>query len=459
MPVTHIPLTVSPSPPSTAIHVTTASNVQSVLTNAATGAYILFAPGTYNVSSLTPNANQILDGQNGQAVFDGGSSAEYAITGNGNNGVTVKGFEIRNYATPLQRGAIEVGAFDWLIENCYIHDNAAAAIESDSGAVVQFCRLNHNLEEGFSVHGTGPVYQFNEVGFNNYDNSSGNDQYGNGPGPGVYWWGWEAGGGKGSGGWNGTPNSGSPINAMFCFNWVHDNVGAGLWYDTDAIETYFYYNVISNNSGAGVYQEVSCNATIISNIFVGNGVATSPYGGQNEGWAEGAAINFRDSQGVGGYASDPCLIQGNCVGNNYNGIDLIDDPGTGETSHYMGSQPNTENVTVDANYIYVTQGSNGTYAGGGFPFPVNIIFENNNWAISSGWIPGNSGLSGPFSDENTGQGFSSFADWQSDGNDVGGTSVTGAFWFPFPARVTANASQEGAPPPVYSGPPLYGFRS
>jgi hypothetical protein len=60
--------------------------------------------------------------------------------------------------------------------------------------------------------------------------------------------------------------------AMITNNWVHDNLGTGLWADHNNAEFLFEGNYIENNEGVGLFYEVSYNFMVRNNTFKRNGL-------------------------------------------------------------------------------------------------------------------------------------------------------------------------------------------
>src|SRR5690349_4857330 len=216
---------VSTAPVCTGTALTPASNVQAAINHAPSGTTFCFGRGVYRVSSLIPKSRDVLDGGNRAAILDGGNSASYAVygdsTSHGPSNVTIRGFIIRDFNTPLQRGAIQdYYGPDWIIQNNHITKNAAAGVGTGDGVRVLGNLIDHNGQEGFSAHGNGGLYRDNEIAYNNYNLALNA--------------GWEAGGGK----------AGNTRYLTFRSNYVHDNGGTGLWADTDNIYTTFDDNKI-----------------------------------------------------------------------------------------------------------------------------------------------------------------------------------------------------------------------
>jgi parallel beta-helix repeat protein len=397
---------VSPTPPCTGTTLTPTSNVQAAINNAPPGTTFCFDHGTYRVSSLIPKSGDVLDGGHRAAVLVGGNSASYAIYGdstlNGPSDVTVQGFVIRDFNTPLQHGAIQdFNGPGWIIQDNHITENTAAGVATGNNVRVLGNLIDHNGQEGFSAHGSG-LYQDNDIAYNN-DNLAVDA-------------GWEAGGGKAS----------STTNLTFKSNYVHDNGGPGLWADTNNIYTTFDDNTVTNNWGPGISEEASYNATIINNTVIGNGMPSSPGEGNRQGWAWDAGIQLRETGSLS--ASAPLIISGNVVANNYNGISLIQSPSSGCVGGGAGRYGpcNVQNVLVENNWITMTQGATGAYqdgAGNGIFTTQNNHFRNNHYCVASASHPNDGYTYGWFAWMNN---WWDVPPWQNPRLDTRGTFTIGA---------------------------------
>jgi parallel beta-helix repeat protein len=348
---------------------TPASNVQAAINHAAPGTTFCFGRGTYRVSALIPKPGDVLDGENRAATLDGGNKVQYAIYGDatapGPSDVTVRGFVIQDFNTPLQQGAVQdYNGAGWTIQDNHITDNAAAGVGTGNNVRVLGNLIDHNGQEGFTAHGNGGLYQDNVIAYNNLSLKIS-------PG-------WEAGGGKAF----------DTENLTFKSNYVLDNGGNGLWADSNNINTTFEDNTISNNWGAGIYDELSFNAKIINNTITDNGMPSSPGGGNRQGWAWDAGIQLRRSGGLS--AAAPAIISGNVVTDNYNAISLIESPPTdygciGQSILWHGPC-NVHNVLVENNWITMTQGATGAYqdgAGNAIFTTQNNVFRDNHYCVVS----------------------------------------------------------------------------
>jgi parallel beta-helix repeat protein len=354
------------------------------------------------VSALAPKSGQIFDGGNQAAVLDGQNVQRYAFRSNGGSDVTVRGFIIKRYSTPLQEGAVHsFGSTGWTIENNHITANAASGIATDSGARVLNNVIDWNGQQGYAAHGENILYEGNEIAFNNHNLAVDAT--------------WEAGGGKA---W-------ATRNAMFKNNSVHDNGGNGLWDDTNNIDITYDANIVTNNWGAGIYHEIGYDATIINNIISGNGMSTAPGGGQRLGWGWDAGIQIRASQSLN--AAEPLLISRNIVKNNYNGISLINSPVSACPNDGEGAYGSctVKNVLVKDNAITMSQGATAGYqdgSGASIFDSNNNRFEGNRYCVAASTHP-NDGYS--YGWLAWGNDWISFTSWRDSGLDTAGSFTVG----------------------------------
>ena len=358
------------------------------------------------MSSLVPKSGDVLDGGGQRAILDGNNVASYAVYGDstspGPSQVTVRGFVIQHFKTPLQRGAIQdYNGPGWIIQNNHITQNAAAGVATGDNVQVLNNLIDHNAQEGFSAGGNGGLYQGNEIAYNNFNLAVDPT--------------WEAGGGKA---W-------ATQHLTFKSNYVHDNGGPGLWADTNNIYTTFDSNTVNNNWGPGIYYEISYDATITNNTVANNGMPSSPVGGQRLGWAWDAGIQLRESGALS--ASRPLIISHNTVTNNYNGISLIQSPASGCTGGGEGKYGpcNVKNVLVEGNAITMSRGSTGEFqdgAGNSIFTTWNNVFKNNYYCVASTSYS-DAGYARDWlarMDSNI-----TWAQWQQDGLDTGGRFTVG----------------------------------
>ena len=204
------------------------------------GATFWFAPGVHTLGDdlygqIIPGDDTTFIGAPG-AVIDGRNLNLRAFTQRARN-VTIRYLEIRNFGTGASnnnQGVVNHDAgFGWTIEYNYVHDNDGAGVFIGSGNTVRYNCLKDNGQYGFSAyheHGvTNVVLDHNEIVGNNRDNWEVLN-----PGCGC------TGGGKF---WD-------TRAAVITNNWVHDNLGPGLWADHNNAEFLFEGNLTTMSSSA-----------------------------------------------------------------------------------------------------------------------------------------------------------------------------------------------------------------
>ena len=82
-------------------------------------------------------------------------------------------------------------------------------------------------------------------------------------------------------------------NIVWRGNWVHDNIGNGLWIDTNVRNVTFESNTIENNTAIGIFYETSFDAVIRNNVLRNN---AAEFAGKSCFW--GSQIHLNDSQNV-----------------------------------------------------------------------------------------------------------------------------------------------------------------
>jgi parallel beta-helix repeat protein len=347
------------------------SNIQAAVDASPPGTTFCFAAGRYALPApLAPKDGDRLIGSPG-AVLTGNDRVKYAIRSSASN-VTVRGLEIEHFASPLQDGAIQKdGGKGWLIEANNIHDNAAAGVfwKGDGDRIVGNT-LNRNGQEGFSCsHATNSLLDGNEIAYNNTRKISIN---------------WEAGGGKV---W-------SSSYVTMSNNYVHNNIGPGLWSDTNNIHITYEGNVVENNTSYGIFHEVSYDAIIRNNTLSNNGF--------NGKWLGPAGIWIANSSNV--------QVYGNTLfGDGIFGVEQ--QRGSGDRGPWL-----LRNIDVHGNRITVWLGpAAGVDAdnGDGLVFAGSNAFSDNTystpagcpcWAwrgddvVRSGWVAAGQDRTGTFAD-------------------------------------------------------------
>ncbi|WP_165553790.1 right-handed parallel beta-helix repeat-containing protein [Kribbella capetownensis] len=239
---------------------------------------------------------------------------------------------------------------DWRISHNEVRLNHGVGLGLADGAVVTANLVHHQGQLGFGAWGNGSVVSGNEISFNGMAGYSPD---------------WEAGGSK----------SWHTDRHTVRHNYVHDNHGPGLWTDGGNMRTDYSFNKITGNWGAGIQHEMSYDATIKENEITGNGR-------RHKGWAWEAGIQIQSSGGTG-------LIEvaGNTLGDNANGIALIESGGRLDEQPAPYGPHVVRNVWVHDNRVRLSAGQTTgavqdigdttVYTGAG------NRFENNTYVVSS----------------------------------------------------------------------------
>ncbi len=278
------------------------------------------------------------------AVLDGNGNTKFAFVG-GADDVYIGGFEIVDYDSDSQRGAIDGDGNNWTVESNEVHHNAAVGIRlSADSPVMRFNNIHHNAQLGVSVHhSSNGLVHANEIAYNNWQEE--------------FNWGNEAGGTKF---WTTT-------NLTVSNNFSHHNFGPGLWSDHDNIDILYEKNVVEDNAANGIFHEIGYDAVIRYNTLRRNGY-------DHDAWLWGAGIVIASSQNV--------EVYGNVVEDNYNGITMTQqNRGSGEYGTWLA-----RNNYIHDNLI-IDSGASGAAedVSGDDIFYDNNRFENNDYVGDVDW--------------------------------------------------------------------------
>jgi Right handed beta helix region len=163
-------------------------------------------------------------------------------------GVRISHIIVEKYASPPEYGAIGAKngtAHGWTVLDTETRWNHGAGIAIGTGSRVERCSTHHNGESGMSGQGANITVQSTEIAYNNYAGFD-ND--------------WGGGGAKFSG----------TDGLVLRLNFVHDNLGDGLWTDIDNIHSLYEMNRSINNRRVGLHHEISYDAIIRDNVVTGN---------------------------------------------------------------------------------------------------------------------------------------------------------------------------------------------
>jgi hypothetical protein len=291
-----------------------------------------FASGTHTLSTGVYDHIRAADGDTyvgaPGAVLDGQNVNKYAFVGNyqdlSEENVTIEYLTIENFSPNENAGAVNGnGNNGWTEKYDLMKDNSpGAAMMLGGHNVVSDNCLTENGQYGFNGYSfvdekygstftggaTDITFTNNDVSYNNTQKFQGGIE-----GGGKFWQ-------------NG--------NVVVTGNYIHNNIDApGIWMDTDNAGFLVRDNYISDNAGEGLMYEISYNADIVDNTFIGNAIAR---GETNPGFPTGA-IYISES---GGNASVPSTyagelnIQDNVFQDNWSGVVIYQNanrhPGDGQ---------------------------------------------------------------------------------------------------------------------------------
>jgi hypothetical protein len=165
-------------------------------------------------------------------------------------GVLIRNLIVEKFGTPAQRASLGgQTARGWLIAENEVRNNSGVGICGGGGTIVRGNVVHHQGQMGLCGQHAGGAFLNNTVAYNNTDGFL------------VYW---EAGGSK----WVGT--TGLTVRG----NYVHHNIGMGLWTDIENYRTRYVNNRIVRNQGLGIVHEISYDAVIHDNFVARNGEFT-----------------------------------------------------------------------------------------------------------------------------------------------------------------------------------------
>jgi hypothetical protein len=300
-------------------------------------------PGTWNFNRSTDSV-YIPANPKGHIVELG--MQQYAFYGSA-TGVQISNLTVEKYATYAQNGAIggNSSCTGWVVNNVESRWNHGRGISLGSGSTISNSFIHHNGQLGISLYGTNSQALNNEIAWNNYAGFSA---------------GWEAGGSKF---W-------ATTNLVVRSNYVHDNKGAGLWTDTNNVDTLYDSNTVINNLNDGIKHEVSYSAVIRNNIAKGNGNTSTT-------WLWNAQIEVQNSSDVEVYGNKVEVPSGGG-----NGIALINqNRGAGTLGPWVAAN----NYVHDNNVTHLgNNGASGLVDDTGGGAAVGNRFDTDHYSVPSG---------------------------------------------------------------------------
>jgi len=277
-------------------------DIQAAVSAHPAGTTFRLTAGVYRNQRVVPKSGDTFVGDPG-AVLDGGNTTMYAFEkGTGSTvdtrpkNVTIRGLEIRAYASPDHMGPILAGGsspsdgtYGWVIDGVDVHNNRVGGVRVGHKTTIRNSKLHHNGWAGIIGAGDSILIENNEISYNNVPGTPGTVQV--------------------------DPNwAGGGFKFVYTRwlvvrnNFSHHNAGAGMWTDLNNIYTTYDGNRVEDNTHVGIFHEISYDAVIKNNTVRRNG-----FGKANWVWGPGILVA----------ASPRVEVFGNTVEGNYNGITVV----------------------------------------------------------------------------------------------------------------------------------------
>jgi parallel beta-helix repeat protein len=261
---------------------------------------------------------------NQTVAFNGNGFGASVASGSAANNVTIQNMTIEQYASYAGgggNGAIEAfNTSGWKINNVNAVDNHAAGLDGGSNMTVTGGNYSNNGELGILVYTASNVVINGVTADNN--NYAGYEQ------------GWSAGGIKIL-----LTNGATVENSQ-----ISNNLGDGLWFDTDNQNVTISNNTVSNNQKLGIEYEASYSA-----VISGNTLSYNAQSGYVVGYW-GAGLLIQDSESVS--ATHNLVI----ANPGAEGIGIMDDTRPPDT---LGTHAAINNTVENNTIVMLGSGLNG----------------------------------------------------------------------------------------------------
>jgi hypothetical protein len=311
-------------------------------------------------------------------------SLPFLAVATGADDVTIEGLTIEKFAGNAE-GAVQGGA-TWTIQNNEVRLNHGDGIEANGKILGNYSHDNgeFGLEGGFAT--TAMDVENNEFAFNTWAN------FANGGGAKFEY----------------------ATNLVVRNNFAHDNNGAGLHTDGDCANVLYEYNHTKNNLNFGIEHEISWAAIIRYNLLENEAAVTAPHL-NNTVWARPA---------IGIFNSSDVQVYGNTITNSANGIGaVLVDRGNSNHAPNTGQPYLLKNLDVhDNTFSEITYEAAGLIRTSDFDTSVYTSW-NNHFTHNTYNLADLSGLYFVWIDSSGKNSYAphTWVQWQSFGNDAGGT--------------------------------------
>jgi parallel beta-helix repeat protein len=331
------------TPPANAVVIAAGANIQSAVNSHPAGTAFILSAGTYTGQTIHPLNGDSFYGTPGQTILNGNGAAQ-AFQGQVISNVTISGLTITNYA-PASNGVGTLGtdasATGWVVQGCtFTNISNGVPIMLGNSMVIQNCSIHNNQNAGIeSWNVTGAIIRNNAIYANNQSLQDPFTAVSNNAGIKIC----------------------QSTNTQILNNDVSNNLRCtGIWTDISCKGTVIDGNNISGNGAGGIFDELDYGTTISNNtISYNNPTAIDGF--------RGGGIYIQNSQNAN--------IYGNTLTGNVGGIWAYqDNRGSGPLGPWV-----VANNSVHNNIIQMSAGQNGY---GGTATTGLINYANNAYNMS-----------------------------------------------------------------------------
>ena len=339
----------SSSSPCSGVSLTPASDLQAAINARPNGTTFCLQPGIYYLTkSIQTRSYDRFIGQAG-VIFDGQGKVDKGLWGYGGDAgevhVTVKNIVFQHFTV----AAVRLGWYSYVAHNEMRDNQIGAWVNSHSALDANY--IHDNSQYGITGGpGKDILIENNELAHNNTSHDCGGTCIGN------------AGGSKIVGSTTGTQN------LTWRNNYVHDNIGVGIWSDGNVSSSLYEYNRVTNNSGSGIEHEISWDAVVRYNTLTNN---DSRHAGRSCGY--GGQLIIANSTNVEAHGN---TVTGS---NGTNGICAIDIHRPDVPAPHSQA---VANYYVHDNDIFMTDGASTGLVGRASSLTANNRFVNNSYHVT-----------------------------------------------------------------------------
>jgi hypothetical protein len=308
--------------PAGAVTVNVGDNLESLTGSKPAGTTFWLKPGIHHFTySVVPKDGNTYIGAPG-AIVDGGGTEGIAFWeefyGQKAKNVTLSYLTIQNFTSSSEdQGSVYAGD-SWKISHSTFKNHGYIAMFAGPNNLIEYNCFDSNGQMGVGT------YRFDDnnynivVDHNEFKNNNTRRLENCGCAGGMKWW--------------------LARHGKFTNNWVHDNLGVGVWADYNNIEILFEGNYIADNHDVGIFYEISYNFMIRYNTIIRNTLVTGA--AANDSFPNGG-IYISESGGVNvpGYLYSTSEIHHNYLEDNWDGVAIWESGNRYDGSNEYSNNP------------------------------------------------------------------------------------------------------------------------